>query len=206
VRLLHDPPKISALFDDPNLVSQAGLVPVIGLAEATPGPRRNHPSGPHQRGRPAGPPRPRAPDPAPAAGLAPQARMDEPVPRGLRTPGGPGGLTSPDQVTPRSPRPSHPEPRPPVTKLDKPPNQSAATQPRSHDPQADTPRGNSRNDHSVESGGGSRLSGVTRRSGDLSSAMSMGPAFRQWLGTGVAAADDGWLPGAWSTLTVVSPA
>jgi len=33
VRLLHDPPKISVLFDDPNLVSRAGLVPVIGLAE-----------------------------------------------------------------------------------------------------------------------------------------------------------------------------
>jgi Transposase DDE domain group 1 len=33
VRLLHDPPKISALFDDPNLVSRAGLVPLMGLAE-----------------------------------------------------------------------------------------------------------------------------------------------------------------------------
>jgi hypothetical protein len=33
VRLLHDPRKISALFDDPNLVSRAGLVPVMGLAE-----------------------------------------------------------------------------------------------------------------------------------------------------------------------------
>jgi hypothetical protein len=33
VRLLHDPPKISALFDDPNLVSRAGLVPVMSLAE-----------------------------------------------------------------------------------------------------------------------------------------------------------------------------
>jgi hypothetical protein len=33
VRLSHDPPKISALFDDPNLVSRAGLVPVMGLAE-----------------------------------------------------------------------------------------------------------------------------------------------------------------------------
>ena len=33
MRLLHDPPKISALFDDPNLASHAGLVPVIGLAE-----------------------------------------------------------------------------------------------------------------------------------------------------------------------------
>jgi len=31
--LLHDPRKISALFDDPNLVSRAGLVPVMGLAE-----------------------------------------------------------------------------------------------------------------------------------------------------------------------------
>jgi hypothetical protein len=33
VRLLHDPRKISALFDDPNLVSRAGLVPVMSLAE-----------------------------------------------------------------------------------------------------------------------------------------------------------------------------
>ena len=31
--MLHDPPKISALFDDPNLVSRAGLVPLMGLAE-----------------------------------------------------------------------------------------------------------------------------------------------------------------------------
>jgi hypothetical protein len=33
VRLLHDPLKISACFDDPNLVSRAGLVPVMSLAE-----------------------------------------------------------------------------------------------------------------------------------------------------------------------------
>jgi hypothetical protein len=33
MRLLHDPLKISARFDDPNLVSRAGLVPVMGLAE-----------------------------------------------------------------------------------------------------------------------------------------------------------------------------
>ena len=33
MRLLHDPRKISASFDDPNLVSRAGLVPVMGLAE-----------------------------------------------------------------------------------------------------------------------------------------------------------------------------
>jgi hypothetical protein len=33
VRLSHDPLKISARFDDPNLVSRAGLVPVMGLAE-----------------------------------------------------------------------------------------------------------------------------------------------------------------------------
>jgi hypothetical protein len=33
VRLLHDPVKISACFDDPNLVSRAGLVPVMSLAE-----------------------------------------------------------------------------------------------------------------------------------------------------------------------------
>jgi hypothetical protein len=33
VRLSHDPLKTSARFDDPNLVSRAGLVPVMGLAE-----------------------------------------------------------------------------------------------------------------------------------------------------------------------------
>jgi hypothetical protein len=33
MRLPHDPPKISACFDDPNLVSRAGLVPVMSLAE-----------------------------------------------------------------------------------------------------------------------------------------------------------------------------
>jgi Transposase DDE domain group 1 len=33
VRLLHDPVKISASFDDPNLVSRAGLVPLMSLAE-----------------------------------------------------------------------------------------------------------------------------------------------------------------------------
>ena len=33
MRLSHDPVKTSASFDDPNLVSLAGLVPVMGLAE-----------------------------------------------------------------------------------------------------------------------------------------------------------------------------
>jgi len=33
MRLWHDPLKISASFDDPNLVSRAGLVPVMALAE-----------------------------------------------------------------------------------------------------------------------------------------------------------------------------
>jgi hypothetical protein len=33
MRLSHDPLKISACFDDPNLVSRAGLVPVMSLAE-----------------------------------------------------------------------------------------------------------------------------------------------------------------------------
>ena len=32
MRLSHDPLKISASFDDPNLVSRAGLVPVMALA------------------------------------------------------------------------------------------------------------------------------------------------------------------------------
>ena len=34
MRLLHDPAKTHASFDDPNLVSQAGLVPVMALAGA----------------------------------------------------------------------------------------------------------------------------------------------------------------------------
>ena len=33
MRLWHDPRKISALFDDPNLVSRAGLIPVMSVAE-----------------------------------------------------------------------------------------------------------------------------------------------------------------------------
>src|SRR6266480_5120738 len=33
VRLLHDLAKIHASFDDPNLVSRAGLVPVMALAQ-----------------------------------------------------------------------------------------------------------------------------------------------------------------------------
>jgi hypothetical protein len=33
VRLLHDPAKTHATFDDPNLVSRAGLVPVMALAQ-----------------------------------------------------------------------------------------------------------------------------------------------------------------------------
>jgi hypothetical protein len=32
VRLLHSLAKIHATFDDPNLVSRAGLVPVMALA------------------------------------------------------------------------------------------------------------------------------------------------------------------------------
>ena len=33
MRLSHDPGKTHASFDDPNLVSRAGLVPVMALAE-----------------------------------------------------------------------------------------------------------------------------------------------------------------------------
>jgi hypothetical protein len=33
MRLSHDPLRISACFDDPNLVSRGGLVPVMALAE-----------------------------------------------------------------------------------------------------------------------------------------------------------------------------
>jgi hypothetical protein len=33
VRLLHELAKIHATFDDPNLVSQAGLVPVVAIAQ-----------------------------------------------------------------------------------------------------------------------------------------------------------------------------
>src|SRR5437764_7216889 len=35
MRLLHDLAKIHATFDDPNLVSRAGLVPVMALAQRT---------------------------------------------------------------------------------------------------------------------------------------------------------------------------
>jgi hypothetical protein len=33
MRLSHDPLRITASFDDPNLVSRAGLAPVMALAE-----------------------------------------------------------------------------------------------------------------------------------------------------------------------------
>ena len=33
MRLLHDLAKIHASFDDPNLVSRAGLLPVMALAQ-----------------------------------------------------------------------------------------------------------------------------------------------------------------------------
>jgi hypothetical protein len=33
VQLLHEPAKIHATFDDPHLVSRAGLVPVMALAQ-----------------------------------------------------------------------------------------------------------------------------------------------------------------------------
>ena len=46
MRLLHDPLKISASFDDPNLVSRAGLVPVMALAERA---RLHTLAGPHVR-------------------------------------------------------------------------------------------------------------------------------------------------------------
>jgi hypothetical protein len=36
VRLLHELAKIHASFDDPNLVSRAGLVPVMALAQRAP--------------------------------------------------------------------------------------------------------------------------------------------------------------------------
>ena len=40
MRLLHDLTKIHATFDDPNLVSRAGLVPVMALAEQAGLPKR----------------------------------------------------------------------------------------------------------------------------------------------------------------------
>ena len=33
MRLLHDPARTHASFDDPNLVSRAGLIPVMALAQ-----------------------------------------------------------------------------------------------------------------------------------------------------------------------------
>ena len=62
MRLSHDPLRISAAFDDPNLVSRAGLVPVMALAERAglerPGPppchdRRQDRGVPGGEGRPA---------------------------------------------------------------------------------------------------------------------------------------------------------
>jgi Transposase DDE domain group 1 len=71
------------------------------------GPRRHHPPRPYRRRRPHRPARPRPHHAAPARGLAPRTRIDDPVHRHLRpTPG--SGLTSPDPVTaPRAP-PGHP--------------------------------------------------------------------------------------------------
>lgn len=34
MQIKHAPAAVSAVFDDPNLVSAAGLVPVLGLARA----------------------------------------------------------------------------------------------------------------------------------------------------------------------------
>ena len=62
------------------------------------GPRRRPALRSHRRRRPHRPPRPRGNHPAPARGLAPQDRMDEPVPSRHRTTRT-GGLTSPNPVT-----------------------------------------------------------------------------------------------------------
>jgi hypothetical protein len=66
-------------------------------------PRRDHPPAPDQRRCPHRPPRPRPHHRAPARGLAPRPRMDEPVRSRLRA-ASRRGLTSPDPVTaPRRP-------------------------------------------------------------------------------------------------------
>ncbi len=93
------------------------------------GPRRHAPAPPDQRRRPHRPARPRAHYAAPARGLAPRTRVDDPVPSRLRT-ARPGGLTSPDPVTAplRPQRPPEPDPEPATP--DKPQDRQAAEGPR----------------------------------------------------------------------------
>jgi hypothetical protein len=76
-------------------------------------PRRHLAARPHPRCRPRRPPQPRRNHPAPARGLAPRARMDQPPQSHHRT-ASPPGLTSPDPVTaappPAAPAGTSPDP------------------------------------------------------------------------------------------------
>jgi hypothetical protein len=119
--LSHDPLRISASFDDPDLVSRGGLVPVMALAEraglqalvrrhvaiaAKTGVYPDVTVGCLVAGMAAGADsiddmdllRPQPADPAPAAVLAPRKRMAEPV-RGRLRAARLRRLTSPDTVT-----------------------------------------------------------------------------------------------------------
>ena len=99
---------------------------------------RDHPPRPDRCRRPYRPARPRPPHPAPARGLAPRARMAEPLRRRLR-PARRRGLTSPDRSVPATAPNGHPEPRPEPGTPDTPQNRRAAASPRP-DPPRKTPR------------------------------------------------------------------
>jgi hypothetical protein len=88
-------------------------------------PRRDHPPPADRRRRPHRPPRPRPHHRAPTRGLAPRARMDDPVPGRLRS-ARRRGLTSPDPVTARQALAAARQHLPPAEEPDKPPNRSAA--------------------------------------------------------------------------------
>jgi len=113
MRLSHDPVKISASFDDPNLVSCAGLVPVMGLAERAG--LAHHGRGQLTLHLPAG--------------WHCEHDWVDLSPRRLRPAAHTRRLTSPDRVTPAPPRPM-PPPHSPGQNKDKPQEPSAARRPR----------------------------------------------------------------------------
>ena len=85
------------------------------------GPRRHRPPRPGRRRRPHRPPRPRPHHPAPARGLAPRARVAEPLRSRLR-PARRSGLTSPEQVRTPDARQGNTAPSPQTKPPDKPQN------------------------------------------------------------------------------------
>ena len=83
-----------------------------GQPRLCPSPRRHAAPRPDQRRRPHRPVRPQAHHHAPARGLAPRTRVDDPVRRRLRT-ASPGGLTSPEPGHRIATAPAaHPDPAP----------------------------------------------------------------------------------------------